>query len=58
MHTLVDWPLSAASVLARAIVSLDPTHQAGVARDGVAAIHTSVAALQPAEASALASWPS
>jgi len=54
MHALVDWPLSAASVLARASVNMDPTQRADVARDGIAAIHASVAALQPAEARALA----
>jgi hypothetical protein len=53
MHALVDWPLSAASVLARAIVHTDPAHRAAVARDGVAAIRTSATALQPAEARAL-----
>jgi hypothetical protein len=53
MHALVDWPLSAASLLARAIVDVDPAHRAAVARDGVAAIHASATALQPAEARAL-----
>ena len=54
MHALVDWPLSAASVLARVVIGTDPAHQAEVARDGVAAIEGSAAALQPAEARALA----
>jgi hypothetical protein len=53
MHALVDWPLSAAPVLARALLEIDPAHRAAAARDGVAAIHASAAALQPAEARAL-----
>jgi hypothetical protein len=53
MHALVDWPLSAASVLGRAMVDMEPTHRAAAARDGIAAIHASAAALQPAEARAL-----
>jgi hypothetical protein len=53
MHALVDWPLSAAPVLARALLEIDPAHRAAAARDGVAAIRASAAALQPAEARAL-----
>jgi hypothetical protein len=53
MHALVDWPLSAAPVLARAMVNMGPMDRAAVARDGVAAIYASAAALQPAETRAL-----